>query len=128
MIRKMSLVILMTFTCLGISAQEISGLVKDKNNKEPIPYSNIWIKGSTVGTMSDKNGEFSLKISREDTLCVSFVGYHKIEIPAESISEESFAVFLSEDVQELDEVTVKPEVAQAKVLLKKVFERKNEKI
>jgi hypothetical protein len=74
--------------------------------------------------MSDLNGEFKLKLSQKDTLCVSTVGYLKEEIPAKTITNNPLTVFMKEEIQEINEVTVKPEVSRAKVLLKKILERK----
>jgi hypothetical protein len=126
MLYKISLVIIMVITNLGVFALEITGYVKDRKSQEPIPFSNIWVKGSTKGTMSDTNGQFIIKLSQNDTLCVSTVGYQKWEIPAKNIAENPFVVLMTEEVQELGEVTVKPEVSRAKVLLKQILERKNE--
>ena len=116
----------MTFASLGIFAQEITGFVKDAENQEPIPFSNVWIKGTTIGTMSNVNGKFTLKLSKNDTLCVSSVGYQKKEILSKNITQNPLLVFLNEEIQEIDEVTVKPEVSRAKVLLKKILDRKKE--
>ena len=116
----------MAITNLGVFAQEITGFVKDRKSQDPIPFSNIWVKGTTRGTMSDTNGQFVIKLSQNDTLCVSTVGYRKWEIPAKKITESPLVVFLDEEVHELGEVTVKPEVSRAKVLLKQIQERKKE--
>ncbi len=126
MLHKISLVVLMTITSLGIFAQEITGFVKDTKNQEPIPFANIWVKGTTRGTMSDAGGHFMLKLSGNDTLCVSSVGYRRWEIPAKNIQESPMMVFMDEEVQELGEVTVKPEISRAKVLLRQILERKKE--
>lgn len=126
MLHKMILTIILTMISFGIFAQEITGFVKDRKNQEPVPFSNIWVKGSTRGTMSDVNGQFILKLSEKDTLCISSVGYRRWEIPAKNITENPLVVFLDEEVQELGEITVKPEISRAKVLLKKIQERKKE--
>ena len=104
----------MVITNLGVFALEITGYVKDRKSQEPIPFSNIWVKGSTKGTMSDTNGQFKIKLSQNDTLCLSSVGYQKWEIPAKKITESPLIVFMDEEVQELGEVTVKPEVSRTK--------------
>jgi hypothetical protein len=126
MLHKISLAIVMAIVSLGISAQEITGFVKDSKSQEPVPFSNIWIKGTTIGTTSDVNGYFKLNLSTSDTLNISSVGYQKREIPAKSITENPFTVFLTEKVEEISEVTVKPEVSRAKVLLKQILDRKKE--
>ena len=126
MLHRISLFILLTVPSLAISAQEITGFIKDRKSQEPIPFSNIWVKGTTRGTMSDAVGHFILTLSGNDTLCISSVGYRKWEIPAKKITEKPLIVFMDEEVQELSEVTVKPEISRAKVLLKQILERKKE--
>ncbi|MEZ5104477.1 MAG: DUF5686 family protein [Draconibacterium sp.] len=113
---------------LGVEAmgQALTGTIKDKKSQEAIPYANIWIKGTTTGTMSDMNGMFLLKLSPKDTLCVSSVGYERIEIPAKHITENPLIVYLSEETLQLGEVTVRPEISRAKVLFQKIQERKKE--
>nr|MBD3620666.1 carboxypeptidase-like regulatory domain-containing protein [Sunxiuqinia sp.] len=96
MLHKISLVIIMAITNLGVFAQEITGFVKDRESQEPIPFANIWIKGTTRGTMSDTNGQFVIKLSQNDTLCVSTIGYQKWEIPAKNIAENPFLVLMKE--------------------------------
>ena len=126
MLHKISLVILMGIISLGTFAQEITGFVKDRKSQEPIPFANIWVKGTTRGTMSDAGGGFIMKLSGGDTLCVSSVGYQKWEVPARKIPESPLMVFMDEEVRELGEVTVKPEISRVKVLLKQILERKRE--
>jgi len=121
---KISLIVLIVFSNFGISAQEITGLVKDNKTREAIPFANIWIRGTTMGTMSDVDGKFTLRLSKKDTLCISTVGYYRKEIPAKNITENPLTVYLTEEVMQLGEVTVKPEIPRAKVLLKKIQQRK----
>lgn len=84
--------------------QVIMGTVTDVNN-EPVIGANIFEKGTTNGTVSDINGNFSLEISnRNNSLEVSFIGYVTQEIP---IGENKhFNIVLLEDVQSLDELVV----------------------
>ncbi len=84
--------------------QVITGFVTDINN-EPVIGANIFEKGTTNGTVSDVNGNFSLDITnRTNSLEVSFIGYITQEIP---INERSFfTIVLQEDVQSLDELVV----------------------
>ena len=126
MLHKITLAILLATIYLEAFSQEITGFVKDRKSQDPMPFSNVWIKGTTIGTMSDVNGEFLLELSQNDTLCVSSVGYKKQEIPAKNINEIPYVIFMEEMVQEIGEVTVKPEVSRAKVLLRKVLEKKKE--
>lgn len=74
------------------------------NTKQPIPGASIVIKGKTVGTATDINGKFSLKVTEGQTLIISSVGYASQEIVATGTS--TFDIVLSEDIQELSEVVV----------------------
>ena len=47
----------------------ISGVVKDKNNKKRLEYVNISIPGSTSGTITNEDGEFSFKIKKSAWPC-----------------------------------------------------------
>ena len=93
MLYRISLAIIMAITNLGVFAHEITGFVKDSKSQEPLPFSNIWVKGTTRGTMSDTNGQFVIKLSQNDTLCVSTVGYQKWGIPAKNITENPLWFF-----------------------------------
>lgn len=126
MFHKIVIVLLMAMVSFNIGAKEISGYVQDEKSNEPIPFSNVWIKGTYTGTMTDAKGYFKLSMSETDTLAVSSVGYQPLEIPAKQIMEFPLFIYLVEQVQELGEVTVKPEVSGAKVLFKKIQEHKKE--
>ncbi len=126
MLHRILGVIFLTIASLNILAGEIKGVIKDSKSLAPIPFSNVWIKGTSIGTMSDVNGNFKLTLSQNDTLCVSSVGYHRQEIPARQITENFVEVLMVEQVEELGEVTIKPEVSRAKVLMKKIQDRKKE--
>ncbi len=60
---------------------QISGKVVDSRG-EPLPGVNVSVKGTIVGTPTDGNGEFSLKVNQNPpvTLIVSFIGYQSQEI------------------------------------------------
>lgn len=126
MFYKIAIVLILAMVSFNIGAKEISGYVQDEKNNEPIPFSNVWIKGTFTGTMTDAKGYFQLSIAETDTLAVSSVGYQPLEIPARQITEIPVFIYLVEQVQELGEVTVKPEVSRAKVLFKKIQEHKKE--
>jgi len=116
----------MIITNSGIFAQKVSGYVKDDINKEPIPFANVWLKGTLQGTMTDTNGHFSILSPKNDTLCVSSVGYATQEIPIKINEDNQLMVLLKEEVEEIGEVTVKPEVPRAKVLFNEIQKHKKE--
>ena len=126
MLQKILITVLLAVFGFMLKAQETEGVVLDEGTSEGIPFCNIWIKGTTRGTMSDDQGFFMINLAESDTLCVSAIGFQKKKILAKNINEDPFTVLLAEVVQEIDEVTVRPEISRAKVLLKQIQEHKSE--
>ncbi|MDG5766142.1 SusC/RagA family TonB-linked outer membrane protein [Balneolales bacterium ANBcel1] len=62
---------------------EVQGQVVDANTNEELIGVNIVIKGTTRGTTSDLDGNFSLRAAENDTLVFSYVGYQVREVPLE---------------------------------------------
>jgi len=82
---------------------EVSGAVKDIQGN-PILGTNVVVTGTTIGTVTDINGYFSLAIpSKAASLNFSFIGYTSQEIP---ISSRVVNVILQQDLVSLDEVVV----------------------
>ncbi len=88
----------------GLFAQQtLTGVVVEPNG-EPVIGANVYIKGSTTGTITDFDGTFDLEAPDDAiTLVVSFVGYATHEVPISGQME--FNITLSEDIS-LDEVVV----------------------
>jgi len=82
--------------------KELSGIVKDGNGL-PIPGVSVVIKGTTIGTITDVNGQFKLPVqTNAKTIAFSFVGMETKEFAIGA--KTSFAVVLSEQINSLDEV------------------------
>jgi TonB-dependent receptor len=65
---------------IAYSQSLVSGVVKDSQNSEPLPFANVIIKGTTNGTTTNLNGEYRLVLnSGTYTLVASFIGYENIE-------------------------------------------------
>ena len=107
-------------------ATELSGYVLDKETKEPIPFVNVWIKGTTRGTITDAGGHFILSASLGDEISFSSVGYKKQEITYTTNIKMPLEVSLVPDVREISEIKVKPEESRAKVLFRRIMEHKKE--
>ena len=98
-------------------AKVVSGIVKSTSG-EPLPGVSIVIEGTTVGTITDINGNFKLNIPTEHTngvLLFSFVGYKTKEIPITNQTE--LDVTLEEDITALEEIVVVGFGEQRKVSL-----------
>lgn len=85
------------------TSMQVSGTVLDETNN-PIPGANILVKGTTSGTVTDANGRYTINVSANDVLVVSFIGYITQEIPVGSQTSIDFT--LVTDVAQLAEVVV----------------------
>lgn len=82
-------------------AKKVSGVVKD-NAGEPIAGANVVVKGTTNGTVTDMDGNYTLEAPNNATLVVSFIGYTTKEIKVGS--QPTVNVVLAEDAIGLNEV------------------------
>ena len=62
-----------------ILGQNVSGIVTD-DTSQPIPGVSVVIKGTTTGTSTDFDGNYTLKANNGDTLVFSYVGYEAQEV------------------------------------------------
>lgn len=82
----------------------VSGMVTDNNN-QPLPGASIIVKGTTTGTQTDFDGNFSLSnVPENGTLVFSYLGFTTLEILVKGQTE--YSVQLQEDAEALDEVVV----------------------
>jgi TonB-dependent SusC/RagA subfamily outer membrane receptor len=81
----------------------VTGLISNKNG-EPLPGVNVQIKGTTFGTTTDFDGNYSIKIKKGDVLVVNYLGYESVEYLIDS--QTNIDVSLEEDASSLDEVVV----------------------
>ena len=81
----------------------ITGKISDKAG-QALPGVNVIKKGTTSGTSTDANGNYSIEATGSDILVVSFIGYQSQEIVVGNRAKVD--VQLEEDVAELQEVVV----------------------
>lgn len=91
----------------------VTGVVSD--NMGPVIGANVVEKGTTNGTITNYDGEFSLSVAPNATLVISYIGYVEQEIAVNN--QTTFNVMLVEDSQALDEVVVVAYGVQKKVNL-----------
>lgn len=85
--------------------KKITGQVKDANG-ESIIGANVMEKGTTNGTITDLDGNYTLDISGNGVLVVSYIGYKTQEIPVSKIRNGLLSIILREDSETIDEVVV----------------------
>lgn len=89
--------------CMFAQQITVQGVVKDQTGETVIGAS-VNNKGTTNGTITGIDGDFSLNMSPNGTLVVSFVGYKTQEVQVKG--QKQLQVVLSEDAEMLDEVVV----------------------
>jgi len=93
------------FTEVSAQSKSVSGTVIDMNNEEGLPGVNIVEKGTTNGTVTDIDGNYSLTVSGQAaTLVFSSVGYTPEEIVVGN--QSTIDVSLVEDIKSLEEIVV----------------------
>ena len=84
--------------------RQVSGVVMDASTGEPIPFANVLVEGTTVGTTTDFDGRYMINIpSGSQHLVVSYIGYTKERLP---ISSQHMNISLREEVLLLDAVVI----------------------
>lgn len=130
----MKIKIAIYFLLLGFIANAqltVKGKVVDEQN-EPLPFVNVFLKGTTNGTTTDDNGEFSFSTKKKrGTLEVSFVGFKTFTTRVNSKSK-FLTIVLKEENNQLEEVVIvtrpkkrlKKKENPAYKILKEVWKRK----
>lgn len=104
--KKLLLVFLLCISYGGVIAQQsISGQVSSAVDGEKLPGVSIIVKGTTIGTTTDIDGNYLLSVPEDaETLVFSFIGYKTKEAPIGNRSVINLE--LDEDVRSLEEVVV----------------------
>ncbi len=103
---KITRLLVLVFLCLPFftMAQEVTGTVTSSEDNQPLPGVNILVKGTTKGTTTDFDGNFSIEVSGFPvTLVASYIGFASKEVVVRSAG--SIAIVLDEGVA-LDEVVM----------------------
>ncbi len=102
-----ALLLLMLTTGAALAQNySVSGTVKDARTGEGIAGVNVVVKGTSQGSITDINGNFTMNLSSSPaTLQISFIGYRTAEVQV-STSVTSVNVTLEEDVTSLEEVVI----------------------
>ena len=102
---------------LQLSAQDnesfftVNGVVKDSHSKKKLPYVNVSVPGSNMGTVTNADGEFTLKIKHSlnaKEVEVSHLGYLNYRFPV-SGNVDGMVIMLVPSAKLLKEITVRPD-------------------
>ncbi len=95
--------------CAGLQAQNISGLVTDSDDGEPLSGVNIMVEDKNQGAVSDFDGNFTIEnFQSGSTLVFSYLGYKilKLKISSTDLLNDNILISMEKDLSELDEVIV----------------------
>lgn len=96
-------------------SRNLQGTVVDAHTGEPVIGASILVKGTTTGTLTDIEGNFSIPVTTDSRLVISYMGYTTKEV---NTGNQSFLrILLEEDGRTLDEVVVVGFGTQKKVNL-----------
>ena len=83
--------------------RKVTGIITDEQG-EPIIGANVVVKGTSKGTVTDLNGEYSIEANGKSILLISYIGYLSEEVAVGN--NKTLNIQLKEDAQKLDEVVV----------------------
>ena len=101
--KTLAVLFLLCMIPLGMSAQTVKGTVSDEAG-EPIIGATVKVQGSNDATVTDFDGNFSIKASSNATLVISYIGYESQEVKVGGKS--NITVTLKEDNTTLNDVVV----------------------
>ncbi|WP_321290710.1 TonB-dependent receptor [uncultured Sunxiuqinia sp.] len=104
--KRILFILFCSFFSLSLFAQEVSvtGNVTAKEDGQPLPGVSVVIQGTTTGTITDFDGNYTLEVPSSGTLVFSYIGMKSQTLSVDGRS--SINVVLSEDYTDLDEVVV----------------------
>nr|WP_319510911.1 TonB-dependent receptor [uncultured Draconibacterium sp.] len=88
----------------GQQKKTVSGTVVSAEDNAPVIGATISVEGTTNGTVTNIDGEFTLSVDAADVLVFSFIGYKSQTVPVGD--QTTFNITLQQDVTDLDEVVV----------------------
>ncbi|HEY3387434.1 MAG TPA: carboxypeptidase-like regulatory domain-containing protein, partial [Saprospiraceae bacterium] len=99
------------FSALNAQTGEIKGIVTNSINKEPIPYAVIILEGTSLGTTSDDNGNYTISDLNPGmyNLKVSFIGFKPVtmyEIQVRNVNATFVNIEMEEMSLEMQEAVV----------------------
>ncbi|HRU63897.1 MAG TPA: SusC/RagA family TonB-linked outer membrane protein, partial [Paludibacteraceae bacterium] len=103
--KKLLLLFFSLFIILSVFSQniQVQGIVVGQDN-EPLPGVNVVVKNTTNGTITNKEGQFTLNVPSNGILVVSYVGYKTQEVPVNG--RNFIRIVLEESSEALEELVV----------------------
>ena len=86
------------------------GKVIDALTKKPIVFANVYLLNSSIGTITNSDGDFILKVPASETdktVGVSFIGYHNVELKLSAFNPEDNVIKLEPSSVQIKEVIIR---------------------
>jgi len=105
----------------------ITGKIYDAQTREPMPFVNLLLKNTTVGTSTDFEGNYKIITSeKSDSILVSYIGYQPAAKAIKYHQTQEINIFLEPAAASLGEVTIHPGENPAWRIMRKVMEHKDQ--
>ena len=105
----------------------VSGVVKDARTKQKLSFASIYVLGSSVGTVANADGAFSIKVNNileADTIVISYIGYTSYALPIGKNDLTGVDILLEKRSILLDEAIVS--YVDPLVILKEAMKRRED--
>ncbi len=101
---RLTFTFILVFLAFSLSAQVITGEIRDSKTNEALVGATIQKKGSNAGKFTDLNGQFSIEAEKGEVLLVRYTGYQNKEILV--LNSQSITILLKSATEELSEAVV----------------------
>ncbi|MBB4035121.1 hypothetical protein GGR21_001010 [Dysgonomonas hofstadii] len=110
-------ILLLTSGFIFLHGQEMSyttinGIVKDSRNNKKLEYASISVQGTGIGTVTNSDGTFSIKINdslQAKALEVRHLGYENRTYPIKNNNEKDITIYLSSNTRQLKDIVIVPD-------------------
>jgi len=122
-----SIIFLIFIISIPLFSQKlISGFIRDRETRQPLPAANIQIVGTFQGTISNTEGKYLLQLNKiPSTILVSYIGYQSMKITINRNSGKFQDIYLKPILLETEAIVVIAE-DPAMGIMRKVIKRKQE--
>ncbi|MFP4023426.1 MAG: DUF5686 family protein [Thiohalospira sp.] len=122
------LIFIIVFFHVNLSLSQVTkvrGKITDAESGEPISFVNVTFKNSSIGTITNTDGEFFLESRRaHDSILVSFVGYKPQSKSVHPYKYQEINLKLEPTIYNIDEVVVLPTENPAHPILRNIIANK----
>ena len=92
-----------------INYKEYKGEVMDADSKKPLVFATLTVEGTNISTITNTEGEFSLKVPKNSTnanVLVSYLGYKTKLLPLSQFKDGNNKIYMDISIVELSEVSL----------------------